>query len=275
MDKPSMKLSRTVRFCIELLGQSPGALASARYNGFAGWPSMAGLGVYYELEVVCKGQPDPVTGYMMNISVIDAAVRDAALPVIERAVQDHPESQPAAVLAEALRALESALGGTLWSVRWRLTPYYSLAMITASPDRVSITQQFEFAASHRLHVESLSAEQNRNLFGKCNNPHSHGHNYRLEVTVAVPLSPPPDHLRLALPELERVVDRMVIKRFDHTHLNLDTVEFARINPSVENIAKVCHDLLADPIAQAGGQLQRVTVWETEKTSGTYPAGDAS
>jgi 6-pyruvoyltetrahydropterin/6-carboxytetrahydropterin synthase len=64
----------------------------------------------------------------------------------------------------------------------------------------------------------------------------------------------------------------VVERFDHTHLNLDTAEFAEVNPSVERIARVCHDLLARRLAEAGAELDHVTVWETEKTRCTYPAG---
>ena len=72
--------------------------------------------------------------------------------------------------------------------------------------------------------------------------------------------------------LETLVRETVVDRFDHTHLNLDTDEFAELNPSVEHIARVCHALLADPVRAAGGCLEQVTVWETEKTSCTYPAG---
>jgi 6-pyruvoyltetrahydropterin/6-carboxytetrahydropterin synthase len=63
----------------------------------------------------------------------------------------------------------------------------------------------------------------------------------------------------------------VLDRFDHRHLNVDCVEFAELNPSVENIAQVCHDLLSDEITAAGAALDHVTVWETAKTSATYPA----
>ena len=138
-------------------------------------------------------------------------------------------------------------------------------------DRFSISQQFEFAAAHRLHCADLSEAENRRVFGKCNNPHGHGHNYRLEVAVSVPMPAEGQWAGFGLPDLERIVGERVVERFDHTHLNLDTPEFARLNPSVENIARVCHDLLADPIAAAGAALDHVTVWETEKTSCTYPA----
>ena len=139
-------------------------------------------------------------------------------------------------------------------------------MQVTAQHQLAISQQFEFSASHRLHVPSISDAENRRVFGKCNNPHGHGHNYRLEVAVAKPLDAP-----FSLATLERIVDQSVIQRFDHKHLNLDTTEFASLNPSVENIAKVCFDLLRGPIDAAGGSLQRVKLWETEKTCSTYPA----
>jgi 6-pyruvoyltetrahydropterin/6-carboxytetrahydropterin synthase len=157
-------------------------------------------------------------------------------------------------------------------VTWWLSPFYSLTMETHSMDRVLIGQQFDFAAAHRLHCPDLDEQTNREVFGKCNNANGHGHNYRVGVTASVELDGQPPRFRLA--DLERLVDDRIIDRFDHTHLNLDTDEFAGLNPSVEHIAKVCHDLLREPIAAAGGQLEHVTVWETDKTWCRYPATPA-
>src|SRR5207237_934360 len=132
-------------------------------------------------------------------------------------------------------------------VRWKLTPYYSIEMSAASatdksptPPTVLIRQQFEFAASHRLHSPALSDEQNRAAFGKCNLPTGHGHNYRVEPCVESPVGVGGSAMTLA--DLERVTARTIIDRFDHKHLNQDTKEFdvtrGGVNPSVENIAKV-------------------------------------
>ena len=132
-----------------------------------------------------------------------------------------------------------------------------------------LSQRFDFAAAHRLHCSSMSEEQNRAVFGKCNNLNGHGHNYQLEAVVAVPLAE--GDSSFGLPDLERLVRMHVIERFDHTNLNLDTGLFGDRNPTVENIARACYDLLAEPIAAAGADLRRLTVWETEKTSCTYPA----
>jgi 6-pyruvoyltetrahydropterin/6-carboxytetrahydropterin synthase len=264
-------LARDVRFCVAFPeGDSPPS-GSGRHNTFAGAPSMRGLGAYYELSVCCEGEIDPLSGYLINIAEIDQAVRDRAVPLIERAVRSRSEERPAALLRHIIDELQAALSRPVRSVTWRLTPFYSLCMERASMDRFLMSQQFDFAAAHRLHCPRLSDEENRRLFGKCNNPHGHGHNYRLEVVIAQPLPPEGHPPALPLPELERIVDEAVIRRFDHTHLNLDTAEFADLNPSVEHIARVCHGLLADHIAAAGAELRHVTVWETEKTRCTYPA----
>lgn len=270
-------LSRTVRFNIDLSGAGARAERLARRgNTFAGWPSYAGLTAYYELDVVCRGAVDPTTGYMVNISSIDAAVRDDAIPLIERAVRQRPTTAPADLLPELLKPLQAALDQTVDSIRWRLTPYYSVAMSAAAPQRVLIRQQFEFSAAHRLHAESLSEAENRAIFGKCHNVHGHGHNYRLEPAVSIPLGAAAsrDESRLTLPEFERIVDQTIVQRFDHKHLNMDTAEFATANPSVENIAKVCFELLQGPLSQRGARLEHVTIWETGKTSCTYPAPSA-
>ncbi|HYE02205.1 MAG TPA: 6-carboxytetrahydropterin synthase, partial [Phycisphaerales bacterium] len=176
----------------------------------------------------------------------------------------------------ALGAALERLGGRLGAVVWRLSPYYRLEMETTAPDRALIRQQFELAASHRLHVPTLSAEQNRTLFGKCNNPKGHGHNYRVEPCVEVPVGEG-TAAGFGLADLERITQRVLISRFDHTHLNEDMPEFSSrtgVNPSVENIAQVFFRLLAPAIKAEAGQaatLRSLTVWETDKTAATYPA----
>ena len=135
--------------------------------------------------------------------------------------------------------------------------------------RVIVRQMLEFSAAHRLHVPSLDDDENARIFGKCNNPAGHGHNYRIEPSVEVDPERP-----ISVDAIERITDAVVIERFDHKHLNEQTEEFASqggLNPSVENIARVCFGLLDRPIADAGGMLRAVTVWETDRTSCTYPA----
>lgn len=272
------ELARTVRFNLDLTpGNGSEAVAAKdkpRHNTYAGWPSMRGLGAYYELEVRCVGEADPTTGYVMNIASIDRAVRELAIPHLQAIIHTRQTTDPGRILADLMRQLQPALDTSVVSLRWRLNPYYCLTLRADAMDRIVISQHFDFAAAHRLHTQELSDEANREVFGHCNNANGHGHNYRLRVDASTDLDEMPDR-RLSLATLERIVDETVVRRFDHTHLNLDTEEFASLVPSVEHIARTCHELLREPIAAGGGRLEQVTVWETERTSCTYPAGAAS
>jgi len=181
------------------------------------------------------------------------------------------------IIADLDQRLGTEAGGKarVARVRWRLTPYYSVEMSIDATEIVLLRQQFEFAASHRLHSAGLSDADNRAMFGKCNNPSGHGHNYRIEPCVELCLSG--ELPALSLGDLERLVNLTLIERYDHKHLNVDTPEFAcaGFNPSVENIARECFHRLSPAIAAhaaaGGARLRHVTVWETDKTSCTYPA----
>ncbi len=269
---PAMyELSRRVRFSLSPAQPGPGGAPQAGVDARDHDP--IDLGAFYELEVSCRGRPDPTTGFVMNISEIDEAVGAHAVARLGEALRQWmagSRRSAGAVLAEVVRAVQPRLGHAVAWVRLWLSPYHWLLVETSNMDRVLISQQFEFAAAHRLHCPDLSDEENRSLFGKCNNPSGHGHNYKLEAVVSVPLTD--DGGPLGFARIEQLVDKHVIQRFDHKHLNLDTQEFARLIPSVEHIARVCHETLEGPVAEAGGHLERVTVWETDKTACTYPAG---
>ena len=130
---------------------------------------------------------------------------------------------------------------------------------------VRLSQKFEFSASHRLHNPKLSDAENRAAFGKCSNPHGHGHNYELQVT----LLGQPDHngIIVEVPAFERAVNEAVVQRLDHKNLNVEVPEFAsnQLNPSVENIAMVIYRLLKPKLDSSRAKLASVTVWETPKT----------
>lgn len=136
-------------------------------------------------------------------------------------------------------------------------------------DHVLIRQRYEFSAAHRLHVSSLSDDENRKVFGKCNNPAGHGHNYQIEVAVC--LSIDPTGHTAPVEEIDAIVNRHAIELLDHKHLNRDVPQFAQLNPSVENISKVIWDMLADKFAVLGlgAMLEEISVWETSKTVCTY------
>jgi 6-pyruvoyltetrahydropterin/6-carboxytetrahydropterin synthase len=253
---------------------------------------MFGLGRHYEFLVRCRGSVDGSSGYLIDIKTIDKSVRKAVLPIIEKACAENALVHPIDVLAQALPGLitevhegaKSGPNGTvrLESVRWMLSPTYSVEMSARDSQSTAPTallrQKFDFAAAHRLNVPTLSEAENRALFGKCNNPSGHGHNYQFEACVEVPVGAGGSAAGgvFNLQALERVTQRAIIDRFDHKHLNVDTQEFCvergGVNPSVENIAQVFYSLLRDAVAaeSMGATLRQITVWETDRTSATFP-----
>ena len=124
---------------------------------------------------------------------------------------------------------------------------------------VYLTRKIEFSASHRYHNPDFSPEENRRIFGKCNYPNGHGHNYVLEVTVGGETDPATGMV-LDLKELKDLMEREVMSRMDHRSLNHEVPELAGRIPTCENVAAVIWDLLAPKIQR--GKLTRVRLWES-------------
>ncbi len=135
--------------------------------------------------------------------------------------------------------------------------------------RVYVSRRYHLSASHRLHAESLSADANREAYGKCNNPYGHGHNYVVEVTFSGDVDPQTGMVA-DLAQLDQFARQHVLARFDHANLNtLD--EFSGVVPTTENFAVVLHGIFA---AFAHSRLEKVHVEETENNSFDYAgAGD--
>ena len=142
---------------------------------------------------------------------------------------------------------------------------------------VYLTRRYRFAAAHRLHSPALSPEENARVYGKCNNPYGHGHNYILEVTVAgeVDLA---TGMVYDLATLDRMVEQDVIERFDHLHLNMDVDAFRNLVPTTENLCIEIYSLLQATL-KANGQpgsarLDRVHLEETNSNSFEYSGAGA-
>ncbi|MCX5659721.1 MAG: 6-carboxytetrahydropterin synthase [Planctomycetota bacterium] len=268
-----LELARTVRFCLD--DPRHAGAPPPRHNAFSAWPPMRGLGRYYQLLVVCRGEADPLTGYFINITHIDEAVRQAVIPSLAAALADAasdaggtPGTPMGQLMRRLARAFPEPIGSALWRLGLDLSPHLSLHIGTADMDHVLLRQQFEFSAAHRLHVPQYSDEENRRIFGKCNNPAGHGHNYRLEVVVRSKIDAK-GHV-VPVEAVDALVDQAAVQKLDHKHLNIDVPQFAKLNPSVENIAKVIHDMLCAPLKEKlGVELAEVSVWETAKTVCTY------
>jgi 6-pyruvoyltetrahydropterin/6-carboxytetrahydropterin synthase len=133
--------------------------------------------------------------------------------------------------------------------------------------KVAVYRHEHFNAAHRLYNPAWSMEQNDAVFGKCNNPSFHGHNYELVVKV-VGVPDPQTGYVLDLKWLSDLIKREVHARFDHKNLNLDTSEFQQLNPTAENIAIVIYNLLR-PHIDPDKELQ-VRLYETPRNFVEYP-----
>lgn len=134
--------------------------------------------------------------------------------------------------------------------------------------RVSVFRKEHFNAAHRLHNPNWTDEQNQTVFGKCNNPHYHGHNYELIVQVTGEINPETGYV-MDMKILSEIVKVNILDRFDHKNLNLDTEEFKNTNPTAENIAVTIWNILRDKIYS---HLDlKIKLYETERNFVEFPA----
>jgi 6-pyruvoyltetrahydropterin/6-carboxytetrahydropterin synthase len=134
--------------------------------------------------------------------------------------------------------------------------------------KVAIFRKEHFNAAHRLFVPGWTDEQNLKQFGKCSNPHYHGHNYELVVKVTGVPDPVTGYV-INLSDLSSIIQKHVLSKFDHKNLNLDTQEFAELNPTAENIVFVIYEILR---RQLDARLDlSVRLYETERNFVEYPA----
>lgn len=265
-----LQISREIRFALV----SPDELTdlSNHRNSWAAWPATNRIVPHLILKAAVAGSSDPVTGYLCNITVIDAALRtivtEELIPNLSQAtLADLPSAE--SILRCAFDSLRQRNfdRGELINVSLHLSPHLSWCIEKREPTMIQLTQQFEFSAAHRLHCESLSPEENKATFGKCNNEFGHGHNYVVEITVGREDNKDDnnDGSVMNLNELAKIVNTTVIDRLDHTNLNKDIDYFADINPSVENISIAIWGWLKPEIEQQNRRLVSVKVFETPKT----------
>ncbi len=138
--------------------------------------------------------------------------------------------------------------------------------------KAHLTRRYLFSASHRLHSDAMSEEENRVTYGKCNNPHGHGHNYALEVTVSGPVDERTGMV-CNLVDLDGFVEREILERFDHQNLNTVS-EFAGTVPTTEHLSMQIYDILQRGFRKA--HLEKVRLEETLMNSFEYAgAGEMS
>jgi 6-pyruvoyltetrahydropterin/6-carboxytetrahydropterin synthase len=152
--------------------------------------------------------------------------------------------------------LSGSILGTAWP-RWYTIPIMP---------RVTVTRRVRFNAAHRVHNPALSDEENDRLFGKCNNPNWHGHNYTLDVSVEGEIDSETGYV-FDLARLKAIVEREVAGHIDHRNLNLDVPFMRDVIPTSENIAVVCWRRLEAHVAPA--TLKRIVLWETDNNYVEY------
>jgi 6-pyruvoyltetrahydropterin/6-carboxytetrahydropterin synthase len=130
---------------------------------------------------------------------------------------------------------------------------------------ISLTRLYRFSASHRLHSPEFSDEENRRLYGKCNSPYGHGHNYIVEVTLTGPVDPQTGMIA-NLGELDPFVQREVVEVYDQKYMNEQVPEFQSSVPTTENVAREIYRRLEKfPAAR----LERIRIQETSNNSFEY------
>ena len=133
--------------------------------------------------------------------------------------------------------------------------------------KVAVYRKAHFNAAHRLHNPNWDDSTNQKVFGKCNNPNYHGHNYDLTVRVVGEIDPRTGYV-IDMKILKDLINKLVIDRFDHKNLNLDTEEFKNLNPTAENIAVVIYDLLRKELDPKFDLTIRL--YETERNFVEFP-----
>jgi len=132
-----------------------------------------------------------------------------------------------------------------------------------------LAKRYPFSASHRLHSPRISDEQNARMFGKCNNPFGHGHNYTLEVAVKGPVDAGSGML-VSRKTLDSFVERHVISKLDHANLNCDVAELQGVVPTTENLTLLVENWLkqawGDELGARGVRLARIRIEETPRNS---------
>ncbi len=133
--------------------------------------------------------------------------------------------------------------------------------------RTAIYRKAHFNAAHRLHNPAFDAKTNEEVFGLCNNPNYHGHNYELIVKLTGHVDPQTGYV-YDMKLLNELIKQEITERFDHKNLNLDTEEFKNLNPTAENIARISYELLRNKIDPAFDL--EITLYETPRNYVVYP-----
>jgi 6-pyruvoyltetrahydropterin/6-carboxytetrahydropterin synthase len=228
----------------------------------------------YVVEATVRGPVDPATGMVMNIKHLKDLMSARVVSLVEnRLLNEEVEAfrSTAPTLEGIARWAWSRLApevpvGVLHGVRVAESPELFVDYFGEGDDEMFLTRGYEFSASHRLHSHALGDAENRRVFGKCNNPNGHGHNYVVEITVKGGLDARTGTIA-SLSEIDALVEESVIGPFDHKNLNLDLPDFRDENPTAENIARAIWRRLEGRLTR--GSLHKVRLIETPRNAVEY------
>ena len=269
-------LTRQVAFEASHYCQIPELSGAENYALFGAAANPNSHGHNYVLEVTVKGEVDPEHGMVVNIASLDTLLKERVVADYDHKLinrqhpvfSNRPELQPTCenLAIQIWRTIELHLReATLHRVRL-YEDSTAFADYFGEGQMVFQTKVYEFSASHRLHSLELGDTENQRIFGKCNNPHGHGHNYVLEVMIKGEVNPKTG-LVTDLGFLDRTIEEQIYTRFDFKHLNLDTSEFKTINPTSENFVKVLWNILEPHLKPV--KLYRLRLRETPRSYFDY------
>lgn len=235
--------------------------------------SLWGHGHNFLWLLTLSGPIDFASGMIVNIKDLDAAMASVVTAVDHRFLNEEfaplagsqptPEQLAIALWNQFLSALEC------WpAVRMecsRLEIQGDLAAEFTGGTTVYVTRSYSFSAAHRLHSPQLDETENLRLYGKCNNPHGHGHDYRLDVTIEG-IPDPVTGFVIDPRRLDQIVEQEILAVWDHRHLNEEVVPFADLVPTSENVVQVAWQQL---FPRLEGGLRRLVLHETPRSAFAY------
>ncbi len=244
--------------------------AQENERAFGKCSSPYGHGHNYTLDVTVRGAVDARTGMVMNITDLKAIVGEVLEEFDHRHLnQDTPYFRELIPTSENIvrvlwRLIAARLPAHVGLAQLRLYEMSDLWADYDGSDETTFARAYTFAAAHRLHAPALSDAENRQIYGKCNNPNGHGHNYTLEVSVAGPVDPATGMV-IDLPQMDASV-RAVLDELDFHHIDREVPAFADRPSTAEHIVVYLWDELAP---RFDGRLRHLRLWETRKNVFDY------
>ena len=269
-------LTRQVAFEASHYYRIPELSEAENYTLFGATANPNSHGHNYVLEVTVKGEVAPEHGMVVNIANLDGLLKERVVADYDHKLINH--QHPVFANNPGLQPTCENLAIQIWqtielhlreAILHRVRLYEdstAFAGYYGEGKMVYHTKVYEFSASHRLHSLELGDAENQRIFGKCNNPHGHGHNYVLEVMVKGEVNSRTG-LVTDLGFLDRTIKEQIYARFDFKHLNLDTTEFETMNPTSENFVKVLWDILELHLKPV--KLYRLRLRETTRSYFDY------